>query len=259
MQKPDILTSKMLDNIPHGFFGRRGGQSGGIYGSLNVGIGSDDEAEAVRKNRDIAVNAILPGAKLQSLYQIHSNKTVTLTGPMDLENRPQADAMVTDQPGLLLGILTADCVPVLFADTKAGVVGAAHSGWKGAISGVTDNTIAAMETLGADRDNITAAIGPCIAQKSYEVDEGFFRNFVDAAAANEAFFVDGAHKDGKQHYQFDIEGYVAARLASAGVKRAECLGEDTYSQADRFFSYRRTCHKGEPDYGRQISVIGLPL
>ena len=162
--------------------------------------------------------------------------------------------MVTNRPGLLLGIVTADCVPVLFADAQAGVVGAAHAGWKGAITGVTDNTLAAMEALGADRARIRCAIGPCIAQKSYEVDAAFYQRFVDENPENERFFSDG--KPG--HYQFDIEGYVAARLAQAGVTQIECLGEDTYSQPDRFFSYRRSCHTNEPGYGRQISLIGLP-
>jgi polyphenol oxidase len=158
----------------------------------------------------------------------------------------------------LLGISTADCVPVLFADHEAGVVGAAHSGWKGAIGGVNEATLAAMETLGADRSRIACAIGPCIAQKSYEVDDAFFARFVqtDPAAdpANERFF--GVGKAG--HHQFDIEGYVASRLAAAGVKQIECLGQDTYSQPERFFSYRRSCHNSEGDYGAQISLIGLP-
>jgi polyphenol oxidase len=148
---------------------------------------------------------------------------------------------------------------VLFADVAAGVVGAAHSGWKGAISGVNEATINAMVKLGAARENITCAVGPCIAQKSYEVDEAFFRRFMETDRVNEHFFGAGnAGADGQNHYQFDIEGYVAARLASAGIRKIECLGQDTYSQPDRFFSYRRSCHLNEPDYGTQISLIGLP-
>lgn len=253
----DKLTAKNLPSVPHAFLGRGGGKSTGLYASLNVGIGSDDDAGAVQENRQRAADAVLPGGALSSVYQIHSPKAVTITEALHDNNRPQADAMVTDRPGLLLGILTADCVPVLFADEQAGIIGAAHAGWKGAIGGVTDNTIAAMEKLGADRARIATAIGPCIAQKSYEVDEAFFRRFAQEDEANERFFADGTVKDGGQHYQFDIEGYVTARLAAAGVTKVECLGEDTYSQPERFFSYRRSCHQGEADYGRQISIIGL--
>lgn len=249
----EVVKAKLLQDMPHGFFGRVGGVSTGIYAGLNVGLGSEDEREAVLENRRRAVEAVLPGASLARVYQIHSPDVVTVTGSDDQDDPPKGDAMVTDRPGILLGIVTADCVPVLFADRQAGVVGAAHAGWKGAISGVTDNTIAAMETLGADRSRIACAIGPCIAQKSYEVDEGFFRRFAEEDAANERFFADGKPK----HYQFDIEGYVAAQLAAAGIGKVECLGEDTYSQPDRFFSYRRSCHRGEPGYGRQISMIGL--
>lgn len=249
----EVLRSRLLSDIPHGFLGRRGGVSDGIHAGLNVGLGSDDDREAVLENRRRASHAILPEAELVTVHQIHSPNVVTVIQAIGLEARPQADAMVTDRPGLLLGILTADCVPVLFADPQAGVIGAAHAGWKGAISGVTDNTLAAMETLGADRARIACAIGPCIAQKSYEVDDGFYRHFVEAADENERFF--GSGKPG--HWQFDIEGYVAARLAAAGVTRVECLGEDTYSQPDRFFSYRRSCHQNEPGYGREISLIGL--
>jgi polyphenol oxidase len=250
----EVLRSNVLGDIPHGFLGRRGGVSGGIYAGLNVGLGSDDERAAVIENRNRAVDAVMVGAELVRVYQIHSPDVFTVTETGDQDDPPKGDAMVTNQPGLLLGIVTADCVPVLFADAQAGVIGAAHAGWKGAISGVTDNAIAAMVALGADRARIACAIGPCIAQKSYEVDAGFFRRFVDADEANERFFSDGK----PEHYQFDIEGYVAARLAAAGIKRVACLGEDTYSQEDRFFSYRRSCHRGEDGYGRQISLIGLP-
>jgi YfiH family protein len=250
----EVIRAGLLGNVPHGFLGRVGGVSTGIYAGLNVGLGSEDEREAVIENRRRAVDAVMPAATLARVYQIHSPDVVTVANDDHREDPPKGDAMVTDRPDILLGIVTADCVPVLFADINAGVVGAAHAGWKGAITGVTDNTIASMEALGADRSRIACAIGPCIAQRSYEVDEGFFRRFAGEDAANERFFADG--KPG--HYQFDIEGYVAARLATAGITKVECLGEDTYSQPDRLFSYRRSCHLGEPGYGRQISLIGLP-
>jgi polyphenol oxidase len=247
------LNSPTLGDIPHGFLGRRGGVSMGIHAGLNVGLGSDDDRIAILENRKRATEAVLPGSSLVTVHQVHSPEVITVETPIALDNRPHADAMVTRHPGLLLGILTADCVPVLFADAQAGVIGAAHAGWKGAIGGVTDNTIAAMEKLGAERGRIACVVGPCIAQKSYEVDSSFFDRFVQEDAANERFFGDG--KPG--HYQFDIEGYVAARLAAAGITRVHCLGEDTYSQPDRFYSYRRSCHAGEAGYGRQISLIGL--
>jgi polyphenol oxidase len=199
------------------------------------------------------VAAIMPGAALARVYQIHSPDVVTVTGPIDQDYPPKADALVTDRPNILLAVQTADCVPVLFVDAQAGVAGAAHSGWKGAFTGVNEATIAAMEALGADRSRIACAIGPCIAQKSYEVDEGFFQRFADADPANERFFLDGK----PTHYQFDIEGFVASRLAAAGITKVECMGEDTYSQPERFFSYRRSCHLGEPGYGGQMSLIGL--
>lgn len=249
----EVIKAKMLGDIPHGFLGRVGGVSTGIYAGLNVGLGSEDERGAIVENRARAVEAVLPKAVLARVYQIHSPDVIAVTEGKNQDDPPKGDAMVTNRPGILLGIVTADCVPVLFADSQTGIVGAAHAGWQGAIGGVTDRTIAAMEELGANRSHIICAIGPCIAQRSYEVDEGFFRRFVEDAPANEHFFADG--KPG--HYQFDIEGYVAARLAAAGIAKIECLGEDTYSQPDRFFSYRRSCHKGEAGYGRQISMIGL--
>lgn len=245
-----------LDGLPHGFLGREGGVSEGIHAGLNVGLGSDDDRDAVQENRRRAVEAVAPGHRLVTLHQVHSPDAVAVTAPFPDDARPHADALVTDRPGLLLGILTADCVPVLFADMQAGVVGAAHAGWKGAITGVTDRTIAAMEALGADRARIVTAIGPCIARASYEVDEGFVRRFEEADPANERFFADGRRAG---HAQFDIEAYVAHRLAEAGVERVIALGEDTYAQPNRFFSFRRATHKGEPGYGRQISLIGLPL
>ncbi|QIG81670.1 peptidoglycan editing factor PgeF [Stakelama tenebrarum] len=249
----EVNRAAALDGVAHGFLGRRGGISSGVHAGLNVGPGSTDEAEAVAENRRRASEAVLPGARLVTLYQVHSADAVSVIEPYEDRLRPHADALVTDRPGLLLGILTADCAPVLLADLAAGVVGAAHAGWKGAIGGVTDSTIAAMETLGADRSRIAAAIGPCIARASYEVDETFLKRFTIEDPENERFFAAGR----PGHHQFDLEAYVANRLALAGVGRIEALGLDTYADPDRFFSYRRATHHGESDYGRQISVIGL--
>lgn len=250
----EVIKSKLLGDIPHGFLGRVGGVSTGIYAGLNCSLGSDDRRENVLENRRRAVSAVMPGAALARVYQVHSPDVVTVTGPIDQDNPPKADALVTDRPNILLAVQTADCVPVLFSDPKAGVVGAAHSGWKGAFTGVNEATIAAMEVLGADRSRVTCAIGPCIAQKSYEVDAAFFQQFAEADPANERFFLDGK----PAHFQFDIEGYVASRLAVAGISKVECMGKDTYSEPDRFFSYRRSCHLNEPGYGGQMSLIGLP-
>ncbi|MCJ8156517.1 peptidoglycan editing factor PgeF [Sphingomonas sp. LaA6.9] len=253
MTDVEVIRAAALAGVPHGFLGRRGGVSTGMHAGLNVGLGSADDREAILENRCRAADAVMPQATLVTLYQVHSPDAVTVTGPFAEDQRPHADALVTDRPGLLLGILTADCVPVLFADREAGVVGAAHAGWKGAIKGVTDNTIAAMEALGADRSRITAAIGPCIARASYEVSDDFFWTFAAVDPENERFF--SAGRPG--HQQFDIEAYVAARLAASGIARVEALGLDTYADEDRFFSYRRACHQGEPGYGRQISLIGI--
>ena len=244
-----------LTTLPHGFLGREGGVSTGIHAGLNVGLGSDDDRAAIRENRRLAAEAVAPGAALVTLHQVHSAEAVAVTAPIADEARPHADALVTDRHGLLLGILTADCVPVLLADRQAGVIGAAHAGWKGALGGVTDATVAAMERLGAHRDRIAAAIGPCIARASYEVDDGFFRRFAEANPENERFFAAGTRPG---HHQFDIEAYVAARLAAAGLARIEALGLDTYADERRFFSFRRATHRGEPGYGRQISLIALP-
>jgi len=246
-----VIQAEALDGVAHGFLGRRGGVSTGPYAGLNVGIGSDDDAEAVAENRRLATEAVLPGGRLLTLYQTHSADVVRALTAFD--DRPEGDALVTDRPGLALGILTADCTPVLLADREAGVVGAAHAGWKGAIGGVTDAAIAAMEKIGARRDRIAAAVGPCIARSSYEVDDAFARRFETDDPANERFFAPG--KPG--HHQFDLEAYVVHRLANAGLARIEMLGLDTYADADRFFSFRRATHRGEPGYGRQISIIGI--
>lgn len=250
----EVLRAPVLEGVPHGFLGRRGGVSTGIHAGLNVGLGSDDEHEAVLRNRELARDAVLPGSTLVTVHQVHSPDVVTVTAPIPLDARPKADALVTDRAGLLLGILTADCVPILFADAQRGVVGAAHAGWKGALHGVAEATLAAMAALGAERGNIACAIGPCIGRASYEVSEGFERPFLERDGEDARFF--SAARPG--HLQFDIAGYVAARLAAAGVTRVAMLDEDTYSQPERFFSYRRSCHEGEPGYGREISLIGLP-
>jgi hypothetical protein len=250
----EVINAGVLGDLPHGFLGRRGGVSKGICSGLNVGLGSSDDPEAVRENRRRAVAAVAPGAALVTVHQVHSAKVITATGPYPDDGRPPADAMVTDRPGLALGILTADCTPILFTDRDRGVIGAAHAGWKGAFSGVVEATVAAMEALGADRSRIVAAIGPTIARKSYEVDESFYRRFAEADPANERYFSRGR----PGHHQFDLEGYVASRLAAACLRRIEALGLDTYSDAGRFFSYRRSTHCGESDYGRQISLIALP-
>ena len=249
----ELLRAASLSYVPHGFAGRRGGVSTGVHAGLNVGLGSADERDAVLRNRDLARDALLPDASLVTVRQVHSPEVVTVTGPIGEADRPAADAMVTNLPGLILGILTADCVPVLLADAQAGVVGAAHAGWKGAIAGVTDNTLAAMEKLGARRDQISATIGPCIGRASYEVTSDFARHFEEEDVENSRFF--SAGREG--HCQFDIAAYVAARLATAGVSRVEMMDEDTYSQPDRFYSYRRSCHLNEPSYGRQISMIAV--
>ncbi len=248
-----FVAAPMLANVPHGFFGRRGGVSSGDLASLNCGLGSGDDPALIAENRHRAAEAVLPGAALAGLYQVHGNRCVIVDDSTDLAARPEADALATRTPGILLGILTADCVPVLFADTEAGVIGAAHAGWKGAIAGVSDATLAAMEGLGASRANITVAIGPCIGRASYEVDEGFVQRFLADDPANERFFAGG--KPG--HAMFDIAAYVAVRLAAAGVSRIAIGGQDTYAEEADYFSYRRACHRGENSYGRQMSLIGL--
>jgi polyphenol oxidase len=248
-----MLKSDQLAPLLHGFLGRRGGVSQGLYSGLNVGLGSGDDPAAVAENRQLAVEAVRPGAQLVTLYQVHSASVVTVDAAFDDRARPQADAMVTDRPGLLLGVLTADCVPVLFADVQAGIVGAAHAGWKGALGGVTDATLAAMVALGADRSRIAAAIGPCIGRKSYEVSDDFALRFEADDPANERFFCAGR----AGHQYFDIEAYVIHRLISAGVGAIDALGIDTLAGADDYYSFRRATLSGEADYGRQISLVGL--
>ena len=248
-----VIRAQALAAVPHGFLGRRGGDSGGILAGLNVGTGSGDDEQTIAENRRRAIKTVLPGAKLATVFQVHSGEAVYAAEPWPHDARPRADALVTDTPGLLLGILTADCAPVLLADAQAGVIGAAHAGWRGAIAGVTDSAIAEMEKLGAKRERIAAAVGPCIAQQSYEVDEDFRARFIEQDSANSRFFAEGP--GGKPH--LNLEGYVAARLRKAGIGDVTALGLDTYANPERFFSYRRSTHRGEPDYGRQIALIGL--
>ncbi len=248
------IRSAALGDVPHGFLGRQGGVSTGIYAGLNVGLGSGDDAHAVAENRARAVAAVRPGATLVTVHQIHGAIAVIATPGADAD-RPHADALVTDRPDLLIGVLAADCVPVLLADRAAGVVGAAHAGWKGALGGVIVATVDAMEALGADRGRIAAAIGPCIGRRSYEVSDAFPAPFVAEDPAHDRFFADGTRPG---HRLFDIEGFVAARLAAAGIGRVDAPGLDTYADERRFFSYRRATHRGEPGYGRQIALIGLP-
>jgi YfiH family protein len=250
----EVIRSATLGAIPHGFLSRRGGVSTGELAGLNVGYGSTDERSAIDENRRRAIAAVLPGTELATVHQVHSAQAVFVERAWPQGQRPPADAMVTDKPGLLLGILTADCAPVLLADLDARVIGAAHAGWRGALAGVTDTAIAAMEQLGARRERIIAAVGPCIAQPSYEVDEGFRTRFVETDLANSRFFTEGPW--GKPH--FDLAGYVGHRLRSAGIAEVESLNLDTYAEPDRFYSYRRATHLGEADYGRQVSMIALP-
>ena len=250
----DVIRAANLDGVPHGFLGRRGGVSIGEVAGLNAGYGSGDDREAIAENRKRAIAEISPGAELTTVHQVHSAEAVAADCAWPQDERPHADAMVTDRPNLLLGILTADCAPVLLADAHAGVVGAAHAGWRGALAGVTDSAIAAMEALGARRERIAAAVGPCIGQASYQVDETFRGRFLGLDPASERFFVTGP--EGRPH--FDLEAYVVARLTAAGIASVEALGLDTYADADRFYSYRRSTHRGEADYGRQLSCVAIP-
>jgi len=245
-----------LPGIAHGFFGREGGVSDGVYASLNCGPGSKDDPSRVAENRGRVTAALAPETKLITklitLAQIHSPK-VHVVGP-NWEGRPEGDGMVTALPGLALGIQTADCAPVLFADAQARVIGAAHAGWKGALGGVLEAVIAAMEGLGARRGRIAAAIGPSITQANYEVGGEFRERFLEADPANAAFFIPSA-KAG--HFHFDLPAYVQGRLAGAGIADSVDLGLCTYPPENGFFSFRRTTHRGEADYGRQISAIVL--
>ena len=247
--KASSLSS--LKNIKHGFFHRTGGVSEGIYASLNIGYGSNDDQEKVIQNRKIAIKALdsnLKEENLNTLYQIHSDKVHIVTD--NFEGKIEADAMVTDAKNVAIGILTADCTPVLFADAENGIIGGAHAGWKGAFGGILENTVDEMKKLGAK--NIVAAIGPTIRQASYEVDSTFRDRFINDNSLNSQFFIPSS-KEG--HYMFDLPSYVKSRLAKLGLVAIDDVGIDTYPEENDLFSYRRTCHKGEADYGRNLSVI----
>lgn len=247
----EILTSDAL-TVRHGFFTRKGGASSGIFAGLNCGTGSSDISEVVTINRGRVAEAMGVGMpELVTVHQVHSPDVVHVTGP--LETRPAADAMVTATPGLALGILTADCQPVLFSDPVAGVVGAAHAGWRGTRDGVLEATVDAMVGLGAKRENISAVIGPTISQSAYEVGQDFFESFIDDDRDNARYFANG--QQGKM--MFDLPALGLARLRAAGVGHAEWTRHCTYRDPERFFSFRRTTHAGEADYGRLISVIRL--
>ncbi|BBK39222.1 laccase domain protein [Allostella sp. ATCC 35155] len=244
-----------LPGIRHAFFTREGGVSQGIYAGLNCGFGSGDDGERVTQNRARAMDWLgLPAGALATVHQVHSPTVVEATEPWPRGGAPRADAVVTSRPGIAAGVLTADCTPVLFADGEAGVVGAAHAGWRGALDGVLEATIDAMEARGAARDRITAAIGPCIGQSSYEVGTEFRDRFVAAAPGFDRFFAPGLRP---AKHQFDLPGFVAMRLESAGIDRIDRCAADTVPDPERFFSYRRATLRGEPDYGRALSAIAL--
>lgn len=253
MTSPPFAQGHKLSTLPsikHGFFGRRGGVSTGLYDSLNIGEGSGDDPEAVATNRQIVRNT-LGADHLLSCYQIHSPAVITATEPWT--ERPQGDAMVTREPGLALCILTADCVPILFADESAGVIGAAHAGWKGALSGVVEASLDAMEALGADRTKVTAAIGPAIQQDSYEVGPEFRDTWVGEKEWTDHLFKPGVG----DRLHFDLTSYVQTVLRREGVTIVDNLGHDTCALEDVYFSNRRRNHRGEDDYGRNGSVILL--
>jgi YfiH family protein len=247
----EIITSDALQ-ARHGFFTRKGGASSGIFAGLNCGTGSSDQTEIVAINRARVADAMGVGPEaLVTVHQVHSARALPVTGPLSI--RPEADALVTATPGLLLAVLTADCQPVLFADAEAGVIGAAHAGWRGAVDGVLEATVDAMEGLGAERSRITAVIGPTISQAAYEVGPEFLDRFRAEDEASTRFFVNGAG----DRLLFDLPGYGLHRLRQAGVGHAEWTGHCTYRDPDRFYSFRRTTHAGEADYGRLISTIRL--
>ena len=245
----DIERSHALEGVAHGFFGSAGG-------AHQFGFGGPGEAQDVASLRAAAAEAIAPGSRVVAPHQVHSPDVITVDEPWDdvAEGRPTADALVTACPGLALGIVTADCTPVLFADAQAGVIGAAHAGWRGAQGGVLANTVAAMEALGADRGRIAAVIGPTIAQASYEVDAPFRDHFTPA---DEVHFAPSAPRDGSERWRFDLPGYVAEQISLCGVHKIHDLGRDTFPHPERYHSYRRASSGGEPNYGRLIALIAL--
>ena len=248
----EILTSDSLSPLRHGFFTRRGGASSGVFTGLNCGTGSSDQSDVVTINRGRVAQAMqIDPTSLIAVHQVHSPDVVTVTGP--LPDKPRADAMVTATPGLALSILTADCQPVLFADANAGVIGAAHAGWRGALDGILEATLDGMEALGAQRQNTVAVIGPSISQAAYEVGPEFLDEFLAGDPDNTRFFANGTG----DRLQFDLPAFGLHRLRRAGIGQAEWTRYCTYSDADRFYSYRRSTHASEADYGRLISVIRL--
>jgi YfiH family protein len=252
-----LLQARSLSALPgirHAFFTRAGGVSEGIYASLNAGVGSDDVPAQVAENRARMAAAVgVPPAQLLTCYQIHSPDVITVDAPWTADVRPRADAMVTRIPGLAIAVSTADCGPILFADPQARVIGAAHAGWRGAFTGVIEATLDAMERCGADRANIAAALGPTISAVNYEVGPEFIARF-ETAGAHARFFRPAARAG---HALFDLPGYIAARLVTAGVRQVETLARCTYAAPELFFSYRRSVHRGEPDYGRHLNAITL--
>jgi len=244
-----------LSSIGHGFFTRQGGVSSGVLTSLNCGYGAADTAENVTENRNRAMAKIGSTVdRLNTVYQVHSADAVIADGAWALDDRPKADAIVTVERNLAIGILTADCTPVLFADPVNRVIGAAHAGWKGALGGVLENCVRVMEEKGAERHRISAVIGPCIHQKSYEVGAEFQRGFVDVDVSNTRFFI-SSERD--RHFQFDLPGFVRSKLENLNLGQIDDVGLDTYVDEGRFFSYRRTTHANETDYGRGLSAIIL--
>ncbi len=253
----NFLTSPLLltPTVKHGFFTRKNGRSSGIYHALNCGLGSDDVPEKVKYNRQSALSAIGgASAKLCGLYQIHSNIVHYLEEPWQNDNLPKGDGLVTRQKNFALAILTADCAPILFTDPQNGVIGAAHAGWQGALTGIIENTIDMMCKYGAERQNIIAAVGPCIAQINYEVGCEFFIRFVSEAPEYEKFFTKSLNEG---CYLFNLKLFTAHRLENTGIKKTDIFSKDTYADNEYFFSYRRSTHKDEKDYGRQISIIML--
>jgi hypothetical protein len=252
-----MLASSLLSAIPglrHAFFTRDGGVSDGIYAGLNGGLGSNDDPAHVAENRRrMAEQMGVAPTHLIGVHQIHSPDALVATGPWQSADRPKADALVTRNEGVAIGVTAADCGPILFADPKARVIGAAHAGWKGALTGVLESTIDAMEKLGADRNGMVVAIGPLIRQPSYEVGSEFVERFVNADAENALFFLPGERNG---HAMFDLAGFIRMRLENAGILMIDDLGVDTYSD-ERFFSYRRSVHRKEPDYGRHVHAIAL--
>ncbi|MCG3268902.1 peptidoglycan editing factor PgeF [Yoonia sp. I 8.24] len=248
----DIITSPDLDGVTHGFFGRKGGASSGVFAGLNCGYGSSDQHEVVSINRARVADAMaLAPTQMVGVHQVHSADVVVVDAPLDPQ--PKADALVTATQGVALTILTADCQPVLFADHKAGVIGAAHAGWKGALNGVLENTVTQMETLGARAKDITAVIGPCISQRAYEVGPEFMDQFTAKDQKFDRFFVAG--KGDRMH--FDLPGFGLHVLQASGVSTARWTHNCTYADPERFFSYRRSVHQKEADYGRLIATIRL--